>query len=372
MAHGGAGGFDNARMTDMTLEMDEQFGRQRIDLLLAQNDFLHEQAVTPRVVAPAPTHDPYGASELSNSMRRVQTCPTDLSSMFMAAAAAPLPTTAPVVLAREVAPRTFAPSFTMPPAARDDTSVVQQAPPASHSEQQQQFPLRRIQTAPVALSSMSEHDSRLAKKAQAARLSRQRKKEYIMRLEAEVARLTARLAELQAVHQPDVLQAAHAQEQQQLKAKMTSLLEQAPVPTDELCRTLEQFVQKSRNRQNSTDFFIGRAAACLQPTSQDRFIEWALAVGSSRLWAPKPNATMPMQDHLNAFFVAQQDLESRLNAIRARLANLSQMARRHLAAQHEHIDRLRATLTAEQVARFCVWVESNPVCLQMLAAVWGV
>lgn len=102
---------------------------------------------------------------------------------------------------------------------------------------------------------------RLAKKAEAARVSRRRRKAYVQALEERVAKLTARLAELvqSPGDSPQKAASSHEKEQEGLMEVMTRLLSQPNSSSEELDWVIDRFVANSRKRQSAVEYFLGRA-----------------------------------------------------------------------------------------------------------------
>eukprot|EP00474_Spongospora_subterranea_P009494 CRZ09952.1 hypothetical protein [Spongospora subterranea] len=412
----------SSKLSDMSLEVDD-LGHPRLDLLLAEdgNFLTNVDGMSPMRTHDSHSHDSNGFAprDQSSCIRRVQTCPIDLSSMFVSS---PIPRLAHQsqqmdrytfgiqrdfdqelhqhqqhYMHQDLPGMSMVENFTSSSqrpglSPIDQSSLLPQPTPAililpligpnTFPMSKDQSGLRRIQTAPVSLVSLNSTESesqKLAKKAESARLCRRRKKEFILSLEADLSRLTARLAELQSSCDPKQILSKLASDQNAIKSRMAELLKQNPVPADELSNLLEEFIRNSRNRQNSAEFYIDRASKNLQPSPQDKVIEWALSITAPGSQLQFPNDALLLQAQLSPeqYQVLQryhkpfQDLYWTAHQLGSRLRKLSEGIHRHLVAQHEHIDRLRAIFTPEQVAKFCLWVDSNPVATQMLSTLWN-
>jgi hypothetical protein len=58
-----------------------------------------------------------------------------------------------------------------------------------------------------------------------------------------------------------------------------------------------------------------------------------------------------------------QDLSSRIGNLKTKISS-------HISRRQRHIEDIMKLLTPLQVAKFCLWVNSNPLCMQMLNTVW--
>lgn len=216
--------------------------------------------------------------------------------------------------------------------------------------------------------------TRLARKAEAARASRRRKKAYVASLEEKVSRLTARLAELQAAGggQQRTSGDALREEQRKTKAKMQSMLEATEDPQNDaaLARLMTTFVAESRQRQNSFGGFLDKLEEALVPDVHAKFALWGLNQTDDFYRRDKPalwNAVMSQEvglsaDQLSQLFLLRLPVRSvmcSLNDTGARVKAVRETIGLHLEQRSRHFDDIARIFTPRQLAKLFLWADRN-------------
>jgi len=226
--------------------------------------------------------------------------------------------------------------------------------------------------------------SRLARKAEAARASRKRKKAYVHSLEERVTCLSTRLTELQAATNLST----HKLNQQDLKDQAMNLLRneiqmQNQVPLsplvssdssqEQLANLMKQFVSNSRQRQAAADIHLAQLEDCFAPSAALKFMLWgikqcngnvdgAVNNSSTALWSSCVNEVGLTPSQLDQLMQAE-GLVREVMLRREQSTAFSKIIREHLRLHfnslHANMDEIMRCLTPKQIARFCLWVDEN-------------
>lgn len=263
---------------------------------------------------------------------------------------------------------------------------------------------------------------RLARKAEAARASRRKKKQYIHNLEDRVAKLTARLEAVQASNQSanqsnnqslnpiklgsSYVDTVHREEQQATKEKILTLLtdiknENGGVITpsnnqsssvsensnesvdssklDDLKGLVDMFISASHKRGASLDVYMSLLSRSLQPSVPLKFVLWGLSqpdefYAADGLWSgvmgrevglssEQMSTLLSQREKVTAALASLNSTMTQLNAVRTSM-------KQHLEDRQRVLEEASAALTPSQIASFCMWVQQNPLCMQMVESVW--
>jgi hypothetical protein len=250
--------------------------------------------------------------------------------------------------------------------------------------------MRRVQSSPMDLASLDDgtevkSTKRLAKKAEAARASRRRKKVYIQSLEEKFSRLSARLAELEAG--PDQARAmiheAQKNEQKEIRQRLDDILSNpdADCYMEEIRELLSAYIQNGRKKQNTAEYYLGRCETALTPSLQVKFAMWGLGqtddfYDQPGIWRTIMGEEIGLSEQqlqeMKRFRDAVQQARGSLQNVCGRLKKLKDNVRIHIANRERHVDELAGMLNPLQIAKFCNWVDKNPLCMQMLNTVWKI
>lgn len=238
---------------------------------------------------------------------------------------------------------------------------------------------------------------RLARKAEAARQSRRRKKAYVTSLEEQVVRLQTKLAGLEAGLESNngvedlpgsgsgSVDELHCEEQKHLKARVIQILsentewKQHGLPaaaSAELKQLLDRFVSNSRKRQNAVGFYLNKLGTCIVPQPEMKFAMWGLNQKDQFYEKDKPglwNAVMSRevgaeQRQMDLLMQLRGSVGALVRGLAETTGNLDQTTKaihESLTHRHQHMDQLRASLTPPQLAAFVTWVDRNPLSMQL-------
>eukprot|EP00475_Leptophrys_vorax_P039320 TRINITY_DN7084_c0_g1_i1.p1 TRINITY_DN7084_c0_g1~~TRINITY_DN7084_c0_g1_i1.p1 ORF type:complete len:451 (+),score=101.34 TRINITY_DN7084_c0_g1_i1:72-1355(+) len=248
--------------------------------------------------------------------------------------------------------------------------------------------LRRTKSSPTELASLDDGNDirsskRLARKAEAARASRRRKKAYVQSLEDKFARLSARLAELESG--PDQARAmiheVQRNEQKEIRERLDEILasSRAESHMDEIRELLSAYIRNGRKKQNTAEYYLGRCETALAPSLQVKFAMWGLGQSDDfydqpGIWRTIMGEEIGLSEQqlqeMKKFRNAVQQARGSLQNVCSRLKKLKDNVRIHVSTRERHIDDLASHLNPLQIAKFCNWVDKNPLCMQMLNTVW--
>ena len=360
------------------------------------------------------------------------------------------------------------------PSSRSPQGAQAQAMQAAAAAAMMEQGLRRIKSSPIALSSMvipavnvgaggsskrqktagtgegaptgrpstqQKAQRRLARKAEAARASRRRKKAYVVGLEEKVAKLNAKLealrndqfATLKPVERMSAVEAVHKEEQAAIKARLMAVLQEvrqeqqqqqqqhvstpisttesiasvtspgsasdsgaatsagsstprassaasdAPSRHEELKQLIDSFLSNSHKRQSSVDLYFTQLEKTLIPSVAVKFALWGLSQGddfylNDGLWQGVMGREVGLSsDQMAELLECRTDVTQSVNELHdvlQRMQSLRSDIKSHMEERHKAIEDVVAVLSPQQLAAFCMWVESNPMCMQMLETVW--
>eukprot|EP01083_Nonionella_stella_P134284 408672_1 len=232
-------------------------------------------------------------------------------------------------------------------------------------------------------SSREKHDRRLQRKAVKAKETRLRKKLYIESLEDKKARLQAKLAQLEtgADTQFHNIDDVHRSEQDEVKKSLYEELNRDDINEDTIREKLSKFTENSRRRQNTAEYYISKVGECLVPEVQSIFMLWGLDHDDEEFFS-NPNDVF-MRVMVNHVGLTQEQVAShleirpeirrlgaQLTELHSKLLALRKRVRSIMDSRHVHVDEAAKFLTPLQAARFCRWVDRNPLCMQMLDTVF--
>ena len=275
---------------------------------------------------------------------------------------------------------------------------------------------------------------RLQRKAEAARASRRRKKAYVVGLEDKVAKLNAKLelvrndhmAGLKPVERMSAVDAVHKEEQAGIKQRLLQLLQEirlegggpgvstptstaegvasvtspgsnsdsasvsgsptlrplsadAPSRHEELKALVDSFVSNSHKRQTSVELYFHQLEKTLIPSVAVKFALWGLSQPddfyvNDGLWQGVMGREVGLSsDQMAELLDCRPEVTQAVNELHdvlQRMQTLRAEIKGHMEDRHKAIEDAIAVLTPQQLSAFCIWVEQNPMCMQMLETVW--
>ena len=115
------------------------------------------------------------------------------------------------------------------------------------------------------------------------------------------------------------------------------------------------------------------------PGLQVKFALWALSQDDDfydkpGLWKTVMGGEIGLSpeqmEELKKFREPVMQIRGCLSNLQVRMKKLREQVRTHLQSRHQHVEELQELMTPEQIARFSIWVDKNPLCMQMLNTVW--
>lgn len=245
---------------------------------------------------------------------------------------------------------------------------------------------------------------RLERNRASARECRKRKKEKKMQLRAQLARLEADNLQLRLKLQVGKESLDNTAEKSAvITSKLNELIQQHASESEvsaKIQELKEHFSDYGRDRRSAIDFHINQVRRCLQPTQTTKAILWIMGL------APKfqgfirsgEESVPPEQKELfelwkNLIYEVQPDTEQRrlivahtsaddsgvdpfdmidqvtedCNTILDRIVEIIYSK---INAFDSEMNNIESVLSPRQIAKFILWVDQNPACIQMLEALW--
>ena len=253
----------------------------------------------------------------------------------------------------------------------------------------------------ASMASSAPDPRRISRKAELARESRKRKKQYVRELEERVVMLEAKLKELQSNQERAVLlggkHTSVSCEQSKRYKELVSALEtelsrQTKTP-DMIKSVVEQLCCEEVDQCLNSNYFLERCEdslgrlleillrlISLAPTLHEKFTLWGLDQRDEfyedlGLWKSllkdELGLTEEQTGELQRFRPAAKRLRESLAVGEGMLRDLRYKSQAHIDAMKKESDRILAILSPEQMAKFFVWVEKNDWCMEMLNTVWN-
>jgi hypothetical protein len=309
----------------------------------------------------------------------------------------------------------------------DYTEHRAQAHAQAHAQRQRSRAL--AQSAPT--SSQDALREKAMKKAERARESRKKKKEYVQYLEDRVKELGEKIQELQT---RDARERAKARieerklrlqlgkeeenskrirdEQRQLVSRIRSSLQrmrnsarQSPVKVEggkgmeddnsnavavvqtvqleDICRDtgelMQVFIQNWKERQSQSQSYLNRLSECLLPGVQAKFILWLLSREESfysnhhGLWTALVHELGITEQQGEELLQCREAITAQKDEVLVMQKHVEQVRLAIHDMQDElngTVDELSSCLTPLQLGKFILWVDENNWCMQMLNSLW--
>eukprot|EP01031_Cornospumella_fuschlensis_P035653 gene35653-43242_t len=245
---------------------------------------------------------------------------------------------------------------------------------------------------------------RLERNRASARQCRKRKKEKKLLLRQQLAHLEADNLQLRLKLQvgEDNKDASGDDQSVFITNKLNEMIKEGATES-EIQRAIqelkERFSDYGRDRRSAIDFHIAQLKRCLQPTMTTRAILWLMSLapkyqdpvtGESLIGTPTDELSAlyqslldevhpdPAQRRLMVSYTAPRDSElDHFVAINNTTAACNGMLERIVdivCNKNDSLDQemanVQSTLTPRQIAKFILWIDKNPVCIQMLEALW--
>lgn len=240
---------------------------------------------------------------------------------------------------------------------------------------------------------------RLERNRESAKLCRQRKKERKLNLQEQLLHLEAENLQLRLQ-----LTVGHESTEREHKSnfitsQLDSLLKQGAGEA-EIQKTIqelqERFSDYGRDRRSAIDFHVNQLKRCLQPTQTTTSILWLMSIVAkfhdvngefkpkmsdelSDLWyslmkAVKPSAAQ--RKTMVSFSTPREGVDpfKEVHSTTEDCNNMLDRIVRLICNKNESLDsemaKIQAILSPRQTAKFILWIDQNPACMQMLEALW--
>jgi hypothetical protein len=239
---------------------------------------------------------------------------------------------------------------------------------------------------------------RLERNRESARECRKRKKEKKLMLRQQLAMLEADNLQLRLKLQVGHETNNKEEKSQYISSKLQTIMKEGATDLqihEAIAEYQERFSDYGRDRRSAIDFHVTQLRRCLQPTQTTRAILWLMGVarqfhgpnnaengGSpelAALWAsimqeikPTPEQNRLMVSYTTDNdgvdpFEAINDVTKTCNGMLDRLVEIICNKNNSLDTEMSNI---QAILSARQIAKFILWIDQNPACMQMLEALW--
>jgi hypothetical protein len=240
---------------------------------------------------------------------------------------------------------------------------------------------------------------RLERNRASARQCRKRKKEKKLMLRQQLAHLEADNLQLRLKLQ--VGDETNNDQSTFITSKLNEMLTEGATESD-IQKTIqelqERFSDYGRDRRSAIDFHIAQLRRCLQPTQTTRAILWLMSLAPkyhdpitgdvrcaptdelSSLWHSlleevRPDSeqkkimmsyTIPKSSHEDPFLAINNATDT-CNKMLDRIVEIVCNKNDSLDQEMANIQHI---LSARQTAKFILWIDRNPACMQMLEALW--
>lgn len=241
---------------------------------------------------------------------------------------------------------------------------------------------------------------RLERNRESARECRKRKKLKKDNLKADLARLEGENLQLRLKLQVGHETNDRASKSAYITNQLETLVREGGSENDihNCIRELqERFSDYGRDRRSAIDFHVNQLRRCLQPTQTTRAILWLMSVvpnfhdetGEFKpkvtgevadIWrslmdtlklSPAQKKQMvsfstPTQDKNDPFIDVNQSTQlcnTTLERIVAIICNKNE-------SLDNEMSNMQTILSARQIAKFIIWIDQNPACMQMLECLW--
>lgn len=246
---------------------------------------------------------------------------------------------------------------------------------------------------------------RLERNRASARECRKRKKEKKLQLRAQLAKLETDNLQLRLKLQVGKESLDNSEEKSSLITGKLNELIQQHASEAEIQATIqeikEHFSDYGRDRRSAIDFHINQVRRCLEPTQTTKAILWIMSLAPRFrhfLESPEQNNVPPESKEL---FDMWQNLLSEVHPDPVQqkliishtspdengvdpfelidkvtqdcniiLDRIVEIIYNKINAFDSEMNSIESFLSPRQIAKFILWVDQNPACIQMLEALW--
>jgi len=245
---------------------------------------------------------------------------------------------------------------------------------------------------------------RLERNRESARECRKRKKEKKLLLRQQLNLLEADNLQLRLKLQVGHESTKGDDKSAYITSRLESMLKEGASEVDVskmIGELQERYSDYGRDRRSAIDFHVEQLKRCLQPTQTTRAILWLMSLASKfhdpltgeintptttgpspmlHLWTSllaevKPTAaqrkimvsyTTPTEEGGDPF----ADIKSVTTTCNSMLDRLVDIICNKNESLDTEMANIQTILSATQIAKFILWIDQNPACMQMLEALW--
>lgn len=256
---------------------------------------------------------------------------------------------------------------------------------------------------PKAIEQAEKKRKRLERNRESARECRKRKKEKKTTLRQQLALLEADNLQLRLK-----LQVGHDTSNIQEKSKYISTRLEAMIKEGacevEIQKAIAEYQERysdyGRDRRSAIDFHVAQLRRCLQPTQTTRAILWLMNLarqfheqGSGDIKYTNPNHEMfnlwldllkeikptVQQKGLMVSYTDIDrstgsdpftDIDSVSQTCNGMLDRLVEIICSKNSSLDTEMNNIQTILSARQIAKFILWIDQNPICVQLMEALW--
>lgn len=224
-------------------------------------------------------------------------------------------------------------------------------------------------------------NEKLVRKAELARESRKKKKLLLQEMKEHAEMLTLRISELESKLRNDGKQKPEKETHScQQNVSVKSLKDIDQMEERQIVSIIQSFIGSNLQKKHEIEFLLTKGLQYLEPSSQEKFIMWALDQKESfyignGLWnsllvnelgmsAKEINAIRSQQEALQKDKRDYKNLQDWVSRIKEEVEN-------YYLKLNTIIDKMGKILTPRQLAKFIIWVESSDWCLHVLESLWN-
>ena len=242
---------------------------------------------------------------------------------------------------------------------------------------------------------------RLERNRESARECRKRKKEKKAMLRQQLVQLEADNLQLRLKLQVGHDKLRDDNGHEHITTKLDAMIREGASEADiqqAVAELQERYSDYGRDRRSAIDFHVSQLRRCLQPTQTTRAILWLMSLAAQfhdpatgeirytepnevfNLWLDLLNEVKPspQQKKLMVSYTAPSpsgndpfaDIKSVTQTCNSMLDRLADIIGNKNESLDMEMANIQTILSASQVAKFILWIDQNPACMQMLEALW--
>mmetsp|Transcript_11140 Transcript_11140/g.22615 ORF Transcript_11140/g.22615 Transcript_11140/m.22615 type:complete len:316 (+) Transcript_11140:81-1028(+) len=254
---------------------------------------------------------------------------------------------------------------------------------------------------PKTMDVLEKKRKRLERNRESARECRKRKKEKKTWLRQQLTLLEADNLQLRLKLQVGHDSTNSEEKSNYISNKLATMMAEGASETDiqkAIAEYQERYSDYGRDRRSAIDFHVAQLRRCLQPTQTTRAILWLMSL--ARQFHEKTNGNVQFTEPNELFNLwlnllsevkptaAQRklmvsyttvssngtdpfaDINSVSQTCNGMLDRLVEIICNKNNSLDTEMSNIQSILSARQIAKFILWIDQNPACMQMLEALW--